>query len=375
LSRNEKVQMQLLPHLLRPARAAPALLILVFSPLLAFALHGVLLGIPAVLILTSWFFKYAYILFDHTVWGYEEPPTLDIQMLNPLNEQRPLAQLLILGLILLAVKFTAATWGPLPGLAAAALAAFAFPASVAVLGLQRNILLAIYPVALARMIRGLGAAYLLVLAVIGAYLAGIALLFKWVHFLPLELALTMFGILSVFTLLGGAVYERRNELDIETRRSPERTAAREKREEEQQNHAIVTEAYGHMRAGSHSKAWSVLQQWLASRGHLISDYEWLRERAVHWHDGRYANRLSEEYLERLITLKENGRALDVVKQRLAEDPAFRPRTASATLQLAQLAVQGGAPGVARMLLDDFATRFPNDPGLVAAQKLLQQLTR
>ena len=55
------------------------------------ALHGGLMGLPAIFILTSWLFKYAYILFDHTVWGYDEPPALDIQMLNPANEQRPLA--------------------------------------------------------------------------------------------------------------------------------------------------------------------------------------------------------------------------------------------------------------------------------------------
>jgi hypothetical protein len=74
---------KLLPHLLRPTRAAPAAVIIIFSLILAIALHAGLLGIPAILILTSWFFKYAYILFDHTVWGYDEPPALDIQMMNP----------------------------------------------------------------------------------------------------------------------------------------------------------------------------------------------------------------------------------------------------------------------------------------------------
>jgi hypothetical protein len=44
---------------------------------------------------------------------------------------------------------------------------------VAVLGLERNILVAIYPVALARMIRGLGLVYFQVLLVIGAYAFGI----------------------------------------------------------------------------------------------------------------------------------------------------------------------------------------------------------
>jgi hypothetical protein len=234
--------MRFLPHLLRPTRAGAAAVIVIFSLILTIALHGGLLGIPALFILTSWFFKYAYILFDHTVWGYDEPPTLDIQMLNPLDEQRPLAQVVILGLIYAAVKFTETTWGVAPAALLLVLAAFAFPASVAVLGLERSILLAIYPVAIAQMIRGLGLVYLLVLMVIGAYIVGIGMLMKWVSLLPLELALAMFGILSIFSVLGGALYERRNELGIATRKSPERTEELARQAELRESHALVTEA-------------------------------------------------------------------------------------------------------------------------------------
>jgi hypothetical protein len=77
--------------------------------LLSLAAKAGLMGIP---ILTSWFFKYAYIPFDHTVRGFDEPPTLDIQMLNPLDEQRPLAQVAILGLIYVTVIFAKHTMGP-----------------------------------------------------------------------------------------------------------------------------------------------------------------------------------------------------------------------------------------------------------------------
>jgi hypothetical protein len=325
-------------------------------------------------ILTSWFFKYAYILFDHTVWGYDEPPTLDIQMLNPLDEQRPLAQVVILGLIYAAVKFTETSWGPAPAALLGALAAFAFPASVAVLGLERNLLLAVYPVALARMIGGLGLVYGLVLAIIGAYVFGIGALMRWVSFLPLELALAMFGILSIFSVLGGALYERRNELGIETRRSPERAAELALRDERRESHALVTEAYGQMRAGSHTRAWALLQDWLASRGHAAADYHWLCEHVVDWHDPRYSNRLTQDYLERLIALKDHGRALDVVRQRLDQDPTFRPKSAAATWRLAELAAQGGgAPRIARTLLADFEKRFPGDPRAGAARALAERL--
>src|SRR3984893_17246867 len=97
--------LKILRHLLRPTRGGAAGVLIVFALLLSLAAKARFAGIPPALILTSWFFKYAYILFDHTVRGFDEPPTLDLQMLNPLDEQRPLAQLLILGLIYLALNF------------------------------------------------------------------------------------------------------------------------------------------------------------------------------------------------------------------------------------------------------------------------------
>jgi hypothetical protein len=368
--------MTILPHLLRPARGGAAAVVIVFALLLPVAVHGGLLGIPLAFILTSWLFKYAYILFDHTVWGFDEPPTLDIQMLNPVDELRPLGQVTILGLIYLAVKFAEARLGVAVAAALAVVAAFFFPASVAVLGVERNVLKAVYPVALVRMVRGLGVMYLVVLAVIAGYVVGIGFLEKCVSFLPLEFALAMFGILSTFTMLGGALHERRNELGLDTRRSPEQTAELERRAELRESEHIVMQAYGQMRVGSHAKAWALLQDWLHSRGDSIEDFRWLCDRVGPWADARYANRLTEEYVERLLTLKQDGQALDVVAHRLGQDPSFRPKSAAATLRLAQLAARGGGvPRVARALLADFGQRFSNDPSVAAADALAKQLAK
>jgi hypothetical protein len=368
--------LKILPHLLRPARGAAAGVVIVFALLLTVAARAGLLGIPLAFILTSWFFKYAYILFDHTVWGIDEPPPLDIQMLNPLSEQRPLAQLAILGLIYGALKLAGTTLGPAVAISLAALAALSLPASVAILGLERNILKAIYPLALAHMVRGLGAMYFVVLAVIALYIAGIGLLVRWVSFVPLELALAMFGILSMFSVLGGALYERRDELNLDTRKSPERTLEVERRAQSRQSDAVVADAYGLVRVGSHAKAWAVLQDWLSTRGNAIEDYHWLCERVSTWGDPRYATRLTEEYVERLLSLRKDGQALDVVSRRLELNPSFRPKTAAATLRIARLAARGGgAPRIARALLADFGARFPGDPSTAAAQALASELAR
>jgi hypothetical protein len=367
-------QLKIIPHLLRPARGGAAGVLIVFAVLLSIAAQAGLMGIPMALILTSWFFKYAYILFDHTVRGFDEPPTLDIQMLNPLDEQRPLAQVAILGLIYIAVEFARRTLGPSTALVIAAAAALFLPASVAILGLEQNIFKAAYPVAWVRMVLRLGPMYALVLAIIAGYSLLIALLGRWDLWLPVRIALFMFCILSIFSALGGALYERRHELELETWVSPERTAELERKHDLRQSEKEVTEAYGQMRVGSHTQAWQLLQTWLTARGNAPDDYRWLCGRVAAWGDPRYITRLTEDYVDRLLTLKRTGEALDVVSARLTHDPSFRPKTAAATLQIARIAAAGGGtPRVARTLLADFPARFAGDPCVPAATALARHL--
>ena len=324
--------------------------------------------------LASWFFKYAYVLFDHTVRGFDEPPVLDIQMLNPLNEQRPLAQVVILALIYVAVTYVKHTMGAAVAAIVAVAAILLAPASVAILGLEGNIIKAAYPVAWVRMVLGLGPMYFLVLFVIAGYGLLIVFLNRWELWLPVQIAIFMFGILSVFSVLGGALYERRHELGLGAWASPELIEERRKAQELRQSENDVTEAYGQMRAGSHTQAWATLQTWLSSRGHALEDYRWLCPRVAVWGDPRYVTRLTEEYVDRLLALKRNGEALDVVAARLAEDPGFRPKTAVATLQIARFAAGGaGKPQVARALLADFSARFAGDRCIPAASALAREL--
>ncbi|MEP6886256.1 MAG: hypothetical protein ABJC66_16025, partial [Gammaproteobacteria bacterium] len=361
-------------HLLRPTRGGAAAVLLVFAFLLFLAAKAGLMGIPLAFVVTSWFFKYAYVLFDHTVRGFDEPPTLDIQMVNPFNEQRPLAQLAILGLIYVAVHFAYLRMGPAPAVVIAAVALLFLPASVAVLGMEGNIFKAAYPVAWVRVIIGLGPMYPLVLGIIGGYSLLIALLRHWELWLPLQIATLMFCILSIFSALGGALYERRHELGLETWTSPERDQEREDADDLRQSQNDVAEAYGKMRAGSHIECWQLLQDWLSRCRHDPEHYRWLCGRVAAWGDSRYLTRLTQEYLERLLTLKRTGEALDLVAKRLADDPAFRPKSATATLQIARIAAAGGgARRVARTLLADFPTRFPGDPAIPLAAELARTL--
>ncbi len=361
-------------YLLLPARAGPAGVVVVFAVLLTIASHAGLLGLPLVLILASWSFKYAYVLFDHVLQGFEDPPALDIQMVNPADEFRPIAQLIIVCLVFAAVFFTARVGGTVAAAVLAAIAGALLPASVAVLGIERNPLSALNPLKLHRMVVGMGRRYLCVCASVAAYALLGSLLARLQIWSLLRTAYDLFAEFSVFCFLAGSLYESRDELGLEVWRSPELTAAKLQIEDGRANEAMLTDAYGQVRAGHPAKAWDMLQTWLTGRGHRLEDYRWLTTRLTNWNDPRYANRMTEEYLERLLQGRRTGEALDALAKRLREDPSFRPKSAASTLFLAQLAAHGGGhPGIARQLLGDFAARFPGDPGCQAATALAGEL--
>src|SRR5215813_1982859 len=104
-----------------------------------FTLGGVLvakaglLGIPMGLILLSWFFKYCFVLLDSITAGSESPPVLSLEMVNPLDEQRPLAQAAIIVLGALLARTISNHFGHIAGLATGGVLLFELPASVAVL--------------------------------------------------------------------------------------------------------------------------------------------------------------------------------------------------------------------------------------------------
>ena len=364
----------LLRHFLRPARGGAAAVVIIFALLLALATKAGFTGIPLGFIVNSWFFKYAFILFDHTSRGFDEPPVLDIKMLNPLDEQRPLAQLLIIMLLAGLTYGAYAEIGTAAAVCVAIVSLLCLPASVAILGLEGNPLKAISPFACAAMIKGLGPLYVLVLGLI--FLGSLLIYFlgRLDLWPSMRIACGLFAILSIFSGLGGAIFERRHQLGIQTWTSPEQEAEKERKDDHARSEKLVHEAYGLTRAGRHVDAWELLQRWLAEHDHAADAYPWICESVASWDDPRYLTRLTEEHVERLLALKRTGEALDLVAARLVADPTFRPKSPASTLQIAQLAARGGGhPKVARVLTSDFSDRFPGDPRTPTAAALARHL--
>lgn len=363
-----------------PARPTPLVLIVAFALGLTLASRAGLFGLPLALLLLSWFLKYAYVVLDTTSRGFAEPPVLSIEMVNPANEQRPFGQLLIVGV------FYGATGAmePFTGSAVVSILRYSalalLPASIATLGSTGSIVEAVNPATLFGLIRRLGTSYLVVLAAVAApaALAWVIVTQSFGSFafgLPLTLALMMFCCLSAFGVIGGVLYEKRDELGLDAWKSPERDRERVNRETGIRHERIIDELYGHWRGGARTEALQAAEKWLDSRGRDPDEYEWLCSRLLKWPDRRLAHRLAQDYIARLLDNRRAGDALGVARRHLDADADFRPARASELIRLVTVARDAGDRAVARRLIADFETHFPNDSAAPVARQMQGELSR
>lgn len=335
-----------LRYLLMPFRASAVLLVVVFTIGLVLALKAGFLGIPLFLILSSWFFKYLFVLLDAIIAGATEPPVLSVEAVNPLTEQRPIVQVAVMfGAWSLTALIDRAA-GPYVAVPIGAALLAMLPASVAVLGITDNAFRAAWPPAWISLVRGLGRDYVwIVVATIGFgalvywLLSSAAEIPVWVMLVVVQWAL-----LTVMSLIGGAVHENRQELGIDTRSQAERSAERDERDRLTERRRMLDEAYAQVRLHRYANAWQALDRWLAPyRGadNERAEYHAVLSSVLKWDDPAIPDRLTNEYLTLLLTQKQTGEALDVLERRLATKPDFQPSPPEQATRLAELASLAG----------------------------------
>ena len=348
-------------YFLLPFRGTPLLLVATFSIGLLLAAQAGFLGIPLGVLLLSWFFKYCFVVLDSIVAGETEPPVLSIEMVNPINEQRPLALALLVvaeGMLVIALQKYV---GLAAGLCAVIVLIWALPANIAVLGVTRNPFQAIWPPTLFALIRALGRDYVLlnVMTLVGA---GV---FYWmgVHGVSTGFALIAVQLLFLLTstLLGGVLFEHRLELGIESKTRQERMAERDAREHEAERSRMLDRAYNGFRVRKPLEGWQEIETWLrqygladasretqeGSRKELLVEYRAVLEAASKWDDVRAADRLANDLVKLLLAKRANGEALNIVEQRLATNPEFQVLPPAQATRIAELAAAAGKRSLQR----------------------------
>jgi hypothetical protein len=340
-------------YLLVPFHGTPLLLVATFSVGLLVASKAGLMGIPLGFLLLSWFFKYCFVVLDSIVAGDTEPPVLSIEMVNPISEQRPLALALLIILEGTLVVALLKVVGLAAALCAVIVLTWALPANIAVLGVTRNPFSAIWPPTLFALIRALGRDYVL----LNAMTLAAAGIFYWiaVHAVSIGFALVAMQLmyLLTFALVGGALFEHRLDLGIDSKTREERLAERAVREHEAERRRMLDRAYSGFRVRKPLEGWQEIETWLRQQGQtadpgdnprenrLLVEYRAVLAAASKWDDVRAADRLANELAGLLLAKRATGEALSVVEERLATNPEFQVLPSAQALRIAELAGAAG----------------------------------
>jgi hypothetical protein len=367
-----------LRYLAYPANGASLILIALTSLLFCIGWWARVFGLPLMFIMLTWFLKYGLVTVEHIAWKVEGKPVLSVEMLNPVEQKKPLVLVIVVGVFVFVIFAARVRLGnvaaALVGLAAIAL----LPAAVAVQTGHDSARKGLDVREWFKLIRWLNFDYARVLLGIAVvWLAGVILLLGPPReALPLfvRVAILMFGCLSVLALLGGAILEKRladpDDSPLERRElevSPEEI---ERRREHQ-----LDSIYGEWRSGAQKNAWQTLMRIVKESESPIDELRWLHERTAGWEEPRLSARIAQELVPRLLATSRYGEAIAVTRQRLAADADYRPVTADETLRIVRVARDGGDRPTARALLHDFQRFFPKDPLLPVAADLARDLER
>jgi len=347
-------------YVLFPFRGGALALWLTFTLGLELAFHAGLFGIALGVALVSWFFKYCFVLLDFIITGATEPPVLSSEMVNPVDEQRPVAQaVLIAGGVMLTLAVSRSV-GPVAAWICGAVLVALLPASIAIMGLTSNIVRAAWPPDLWSVVRGIGQRdYTLLVSAVPALAAMFAILLQSGAPLWLLLAVGQVVLLLTFALVGSALHEHRLELGIEYRTLKERIAERDQREHESERGRVLDHAYMKFRVGKPLEGWQEIQTWLDSQragldpaDRALSEHHAVLGITSGWDDVRAADKVTNDLVELYFARRETGRALAVVEQRLASNPNYRPKQEAHAVRLAELAAAAGKRALRRQLVGD-----------------------
>jgi len=375
-----------LKYLLIPLRGASLLLIAIFSILLLIAASGGLLGLPLALLTISWFFKYGFALLDHVADGVVEPPVLSYEMVNPLNESRPLGLLLVVFAYASLTEIVGYSLGAPVATALRALGLLLLPAIImtqAAGGFRQSL----NPIVLLQIIVRVPGSYALILVVLAGFWWLASRLVGWmpaaelpfaVH-IPLpesvRIAVVMYAWLASFAMIGGVLYVQRRQLGFEPSHSPERQAEKANRERQRELDHLIDRIFAEWRGGAYGNAWRTIEAHLQNSARPSEELRALFARAQQWPDGRLAYRLAQELVPQLLAARRTGDALDVTRSQLRMDARFKPLASTDAIKLIELARDAGDRRTARMLLAGFDERYDDEVSQRIAAQLAQQLER
>lgn len=338
-----------------PLRPAGLISLIVLSAVLTVSLKTGPFGVPLVVILLSWYFRYSFAFLDRLSAGNTEAPVLSVEMIvSSMGEFRWL-----LPLILVAVAFFASGAANfLLGVAVATVASLALlaclPVVLVIQGWTGRLSHSLNPRVCRIVIENFGTDYVwMVLWVIGIAALCVAVP-SVIDGTPrmLRIALWLYAWLGVIAIAGGALFANRERLsetlplvlpELQPRSLDDLAAERE---------AWLDRIYGAWRGKAFENAYRLVIEHVEQSTEPLQELNWLLSRASTWEPRQLSNRIAQELVSRLLAEAREGQALRLVKERRSVDPGFGLQNRDDALRLAHLATQWGDRELAAALLSE-----------------------
>jgi hypothetical protein len=308
-------------------------------------------SVAAIWLLLVWLTQYALQIIDDAANGVREAQVASVEMATAFLDARAWVHP-TLAVAAAVALYLNPDWPRFPVLLGAALL---FPASLGACAMTGHAIDAVHPGEIARVVRGLGIFYPLVVAfVLGCALIGL-LAAQRLNSMILIVAVIEMLLLLAYAGLGGALYLRRRELGFEPRHSPERIAERQEAQRQLERQSFVDELYKDLRVRESARAAGNAANWLrASKPeHLKGDVHAIVEAGRRWTEPREYPRMLRGLIPVMLEMKQPQLAFVLIEAGVACAPDFAPAAEPETLQLIRYAQHTGRKRAAQQLLKNF----------------------
>jgi hypothetical protein len=314
----------------------------IFHPtlLVVAVVYGVLRHLAALASLAGflmWFmitlslFRYSYHVLHEVARGRTNLGAPDIESTNPVGELAFAMHgaLFTLSPVMFILMPRIIGEGPLAEFIRAAgllVVLGAFPASVALMAMTRNITAALNPASILGVIRVVGLRYALLLLWCGAivYVAGNASDALRSGFLTPFLAevIGVWAFLALFVVVGMGIGERSAEFGFQLDEDVRRGHVEGDRHRIWQS--TLDRAYASIRSGFVSEGYGTIKQLIAAERDSLDVYQWTFNKMLDWEDRTHAVELARLFVVRLVDEKKHRAALALVDQCRKLSPGFAP---------------------------------------------------
>jgi len=316
----------------------------------------------ALVVIPSWFFKYAYAVLDYTIQGYDMPPEMGSEIWFFTN-QRPLKQLFYIAFIITMSFYTTSYF--------LILGALLLPASAVIIATQNSLLMTLNPLTLILFVRYIGYQYLTISFIFFLPLVAFYLYFKSRGFLLglSFMTLTLYLVLMGFHALGFIVYHRRDVLGLTVTISPEREEEERQEEKRKEIEKVLDEVHLLASADKPKRALMVLLGRLQEFEDDLDFHEYLFGRFLLWQKKGVALGYGKHYIALLTRHKHFDKAFKIYRTCADIDAKFQLDNPNPILSLATRAYEEHRHQLVLQLTEKFEKLYPEHSDLIAVSFL------